>query len=856
MDASGSRGHPEQRGHPEHTEAFWASSEQVLRFHLGVATVFALAVAAIPAFGPNRFWLAGLIFGVEVISTVALLRRVDDGAPPSPLMALVDSTLALIVVATVPETFTVAVVVFASMAALHVLWFGPRFSLGLMAVTATLLTLIGRWQEPAMWEISIGAYVICTLASATILNSLARSAEKNRRRFDDLINGVDAVLWEARDDEPIGFVSENVMDALGVPAQEVIDEESFAGRLHPADRENWWTSRERNREGHDTETHLRLRGIGGRYRRVQERVKVTLNNDGTIKNRRGLLVDETTRWQAEAGLRRYSDFIEGIPVALVLLHVVDPDDPDSMIVTDLNPAARHLFGVEQLSGTVKVADAITLDREWRQRLADVSTMGRPVEAPFVKIPNFAGIFALRAVPLPGRSVGVSLEDVTKRARLEESFRHQAMHDSLTGLPNRLQLHERLSEALAGSDGSGDAGDAVALLVVDLDQFKEVNDSLGHEYGDRLLTELARRLDSNLRDCDTVARLGGDEFAVLLTNNANEAAAMDVANRLIELCEQPFNFDRFRFQVSASIGIAISPQHGEDAETLMRRADGAMYRAKSAVDGKSIYSPGQDLQSVRRLELLGDLRAAANRTGDMVVHYQPRIDLRTNRTIGVEALVRWQHPRHGMLPPDEFIELAEVSGTIHWLTRNVSERAAEEMKPLLESRQLELSVNLSTRNLYDSNLVIWVSELMERQGLPAGALCFEITESQLMDDPDQSMTMLRDLRALGIRFSIDDFGTGYSSLSYLRQLPIDEVKIDKSFVQHLSEDDTIVRAVIDLGHGLGLHVVAEGVEDPHTRDLLTEMGCDSAQGFYFSAPLPAADLIDFLSEAWEEPVATR
>ena len=467
------------------------------------------------------------------------------------------------------------------------------------------------------------------------------------------------------------------------------------------------------------------------------------------------------------------------------------------------------------------------------------------------------------MPLPDRSVGISLEDVTKRARQAESFRHRALHDPLTGLPNRAMLHERLTHALIEADRTGDP---VALLLVDLDQFKEVNDALGHEYGDGVLRELSRRLVGRLRQCDTIARLGGDEFAILLTTDATAEGAAEVARRLNELCEEPIQVADYRLQVSASVGIALAPEHANDAETLLRRADGAMYRAKGAGGGYAIYSPGHELNAVRRLELLADLRDAIQ-TEAFVVHYQPRIDLATLQPVGVEALVRWRHPRHGLLPPGEFIELAEVSGAIRLLTQTVTERATADVRGLGATAGLAVSVNLSMRNLYDPTLVEWVTAMIEESHIPAGALCFELTESQLMDDPRQANEVLHQLHRSGVRFSVDDFGTGYSSLAYLRDLPIDEVKIDRSFVADLARGDSrIVQSVIDVGHHLGLHVVAEGVETPEVLARLRELGCDSAQGFHLAMPMPLGDLRSFLDEApprttgagpaWEAAITER
>jgi diguanylate cyclase (GGDEF)-like protein len=387
-------------------------------------------------------------------------------------------------------------------------------------------------------------------------------------------------------------------------------------------------------------------------------------------------------------------------------------------------------------------------------------------------------------------------------------------------------------------------------MVDLDRFKDVNDTLGHEYGDRLLVELARRLSMKLRNCDTIARLGGDEFAILVLDADDDGATMAVAERLVELCEEPFHIDQFRLQVGASVGAAVAPDDAEDAESLMRQADAAMYEAKESGGGIVAHSGMSKDAGGTRIELLADLKRAVE-TDELVLHYQPRFDLRALRPVGVEALVRWQHPHRGILGPSEFIELAEVSGTIAALTRTVTERATADMAALRPGAPYTVNVNLSARNLHDPLLVDWVIDLLRRSDYPPMSLCFELTEAQLAEDPSQSLEVLHRLRLLGVRLSVDDFGSGYSSVSYLRELPIDEVKIDASFMRGLSAgDSTLVRSVIDLGHNLGLHVVAEGVEDHTSLEALRALGCDSAQGFHLAQPMPFEDLQRYFAQAGE------
>ncbi len=818
--------------------------EEIIRWRYVAAVVIGTAIAAIPAFGPDRAWIGigGAMAGIA--SNLLVSRRVAAGEPLPRGMAVGDLLTAMAVIALAPEAYGVAATVMVSMTGLFVFWFGRDFTLRLVPFTALGLLGLGLWAEPTLWAPAFVAWAVTTVFSVIILSRVAAAYASSRNRYDELVNGIDAAVWEAEGPTgPPDYLSDHVVDLLGFTPEQFRDVEFMRGRIHPDDLPEVLESRAQIALGSSAEAHFRIRDVHGRTRRLQDRVKVTVDADGEVLRRRGILVDETARWEAEATVRRYADFIEGIPIALVILRLDDPDDASSLRIVAANPAAGELVDLpDDDSVDRRLVDLVPIDEAFLQQLADVVHAAQPFARPSVQLPGVDETFSLRAVPLPDRCVGLSLEDVTKRAKVAESFRHQATHDPLTGLPNRALLHERLTHALIQADRTGAP---VALLLVDLDQFKEVNDALGHEYGDGLLRELSRRFSARLRDCDTIARLGGDEFAVLLTTDADRTGAEEVARRLTDLCEEPVQVADYRLQVSASIGIALAPEHANDAETLLRRADGAMYRAKGSGGGYAVYSPGHELNSVRRLELLADLREAI-RSEAFIVHYQPRIDLPTMQPVGMEALVRWRHPRHGLLPPGEFIELAEVSGAIRLLTQTVTHRATTDLHDL-GAGPLTVSVNLSTRNLYDPTLVEWVTEVVESAEVEPGALCFELTESQLMDDPRRSGEVIHDLHRAGIRFSVDDFGTGYSSLSHLRDLPIDEVKIDRRFVAELERgDDRIVRSVIDLGHHLGLEVVAEGVEGPEALERLRELGCDSAQGYHLAVPMAVEELSEFLS----------
>ncbi|CAN7603703.1 putative bifunctional diguanylate cyclase/phosphodiesterase [Rhizobacter sp. LjRoot28] len=428
----------------------------------------------------------------------------------------------------------------------------------------------------------------------------------------------------------------------------------------------------------------------------------------------------------------------------------------------------------------------------------------------------------------------------------------AYEDSLTGLPNRTSFRQAVS---AATEAAAAAGRSVAVVMMDLDRFKHVNDVLGYRYGDLMLKRVAERLAQEvLRDGDIVARLDGDEFAVLLPmlDPATDAAlANTVARRITESFDRSVLLDDQAVDISASIGIALWPQHAGDTDTLLSRAEVAMYAAKRRRDGPTFYDAKLDAASAQTLSLLTELRHAIDH-GELRLYLQPKLALDTGRVIGAEALVRWQHPVRGLVPPMEFIPFAEQTGFIRVLTLWVFEEAARHWKRLSRSgAPLSVSVNLSTRDLMDQDLPQKFEAVLVRHQVPAEGFCLEITESAIMDDPERTLGTLERLSSLGFRLSIDDFGTGYSSLAYLKRLPVDELKIDKSFVLNMEkdiDDARIVRSTIDLAHGLGLTVVAEGVENAQCWELLRALHCDEAQGFHMSRPLPA-DEFERWSSLW-------
>ncbi len=438
-------------------------------------------------------------------------------------------------------------------------------------------------------------------------------------------------------------------------------------------------------------------------------------------------------------------------------------------------------------------------------------------------------------------------DITERKRMEETIKHLAYHDILTGLPNRLLFIDHLRLALSQSSRNQHM---VAVLYLDLDNFKEINDSLGHAFGDQLLQAVSRRLKTCLRESDTIARIGGDEYSVLLPHADNEEDIVTIAGKIISAFQQPFIIGNHTLHTSASIGISLYPYDGTDVETLLKNADAAMYNAKKR--GRNtyrFYNPAMNNRTLERMKLTNRLRHAIE-SGELVVYYQPQVNIDTGQILCAEALVRWQHPEMGLLQPMQFIPLAEETGLItqidEWVLRTACAQNITWQKAGYSP--VSIMVNLSSRHFQQPDIVDTVSQILKETGLEPGFLGIEITERTLMQDIDLTIPYFNKLAGTGIRFCIDDFGIGYSSLNYLKKLPVQMLKIDKSFISGLSTDPdykTITNAVINLAHSLKLSVVAEGVETDDQLAFLQIIHCDEMQGYHFSRPLPSEEFVQFL-----------
>lgn len=568
----------------------------------------------------------------------------------------------------------------------------------------------------------------------------------------------------------------------------------------------------------------------------------------------------------EAGVARAADETATLRAAKVIDvdHSILDDFFDGVIAIDqkgrtvsFNHAAQRMFGYESMEvfgREAKLIIAAPCQEEFASYLAGWIRPGRESAASGSREmwgrrkDGTTFPIELRATRMfldgERRFVAI-LRDISEQKAQTEALEYQTLHDVLTSLPNRTLLNDRLKQAiLTGSR----QGKSAAVLVMDVDGFKAVNDTRGHHVGDRLLQQIALRLEGLLRNSDTVARLGGDEFAILPGLGMGGEDGATTAQKILRALDQPFKIDDRALRIAASIGIAVYPEHGQDAPTLLRHADAAMYVAKRARCGYAVYAPRLDHEIPPRLRLAGELRhALAN--DELVLHFQPKIDLRIGKTIGVEALVRWRHPKRGLVLPMTFIPVAEETELIKPLTEWVLNRALQQARIWLESGlDIDVAVNLSERNLLDPGLPAMAGDLLEAWGVGPGHLKAEIPESSMTAAP--VIEMAKQLGGIGIGLAIDHLGTGVSSLAHLARLPVREIKIDGSRIATKlgRGDDRVVRPIVDLGHRMGLKMVAKGVEDQKTLDRLLSLGCDAAQGYHLCPPIDAADLSPWLRDS--------
>ncbi len=727
---------------------------------------------------------------------------------------------------------------------------------------------------------------VADIAAATLVHERLRAAEARARELEALYagavrSGADLTVIVRLRDRRILHVNRGIERLSGYRVDEVVGRTSDEVALwkDAARRDEWYRRLEHEGSVHDFLATFRTRDGGERtfqmvgecFEWLGETAAVMSLRDVTHRGRRERNVDRIAgALSREAGAAYFPALVEHLARALdadlVFIAEVDPSQPRFMRTVAVHerggPAKGFTFEIrDSPSAQVLANGACVVARQAAARFpGDAGLAGHGTEA-YVGIPlrnahgvAFGVLAALYRQPLDDTSLAESLLAVfagRAGAELERdhhlrALEHQAHHDALTGLPNRVLLKKRIEEELA-RDGPKAAG---ALLLVDLDRFKEVNDTLGHPVGDLLLAAVGERLrEAALAHGGWVSRLGGDEFAAWYTGMGDAAPAERAARQLLDALATPAEVEGLRLEVGASIGIALMPRHATTPSGLLRCADVAMYATKARGTGRGLYDASQDPYSTERLTLLSELGGAVRR-GELRLAYQPRVAIANGAVRGVEALVRWQHPRHGLLAPERFVPLAELSDVVRVLTLWVLDEAlAQQARWRAGGRAVPVSVNFSARHLMDEACADHIVQCLAAHGADPGGLEIEITESALIADPERAAATLERIRATGVRIAVDDFGTGYSSLAHLRRLPLHTLKIDVSFVRQMlasAPDRAIVASTIHLAHDLGFGAVAEGIEDGETLAALTAMGCDEGQGFHLGRPMPPAELGEWLA----------
>jgi diguanylate cyclase (GGDEF)-like protein/PAS domain S-box-containing protein len=683
-------------------------------------------------------------------------------------------------------------------------------------------------------------------------------------KYRTLVEQIPAVTYIDPVDDPETslYTSPQIERMLGYTPEEWRENKLWPKCLHPDDRERVLAADERFEAGEEPfSEEYRLIAKDGSVVWVREEAVAVRNKEGVPLYWQGVILDVTKRKEAEGAVRRSeASLAESQRMAHlgtwewdVRTDEVWWSDETFRIYGfepgEFAPTFEKLIGVVHPDDRILLREAIRAAHYEHKAYDFEHRIVRPSGE--LRWVHRRGEVVRGEGSEPLRMIG-TVHDITERKVLEEQLEHQALFDSLTDLPNRRLAVDRLRQALERTRRK--KGPQVAVLFMDLDDFKLINDSVGHDLGDRLLMEVAKRLEESLRPEDTLARFGGDEFVVLLDDVQSPEEAVRIAERITDELREPFVIEGRELFVRASIGIALGSFPHKSSEDLLRDADTAMYRAKYEGLTYKAFDEAMSQRAIDRLELENDLRRAIERE-EFVVHYQPIVNLQSGKLWGIEALVRWEHPERGLLDPDEFVPVAEESGLVvpmgELVLAEACRRAAEWQKEHPHTPPLCVSVNLSGRQLRRADLHEVIEQALEASGLSASSLSLDITETVYISALDADTAALDRLRALGIKISIDDFGAGYSSLSYLKRLPADVLKVDKSFVRGLGlevEDTAIVQSIVDLAHILGMEVVAEGVEVEEQETLLEEMGCDFGQGYYFSEPLSPEDVLHFLAKA--------
>jgi diguanylate cyclase (GGDEF)-like protein/PAS domain S-box-containing protein len=677
--------------------------------------------------------------------------------------------------------------------------------------------------------------------------------KKSEEKFRQLAETTEAIFWEYDlVNDRWDYVAPQVTRMLGYAPEEWTNFQFWTDRLHETDRE--WVLRYCIKKRQTGKTHTfdyRFLKKDGGMVWLRDFVSVEMEGAHPVRMR-GLMIDITDRKKTELDLQKLSLAVKQSPATVVITDLLGA-------IEYVNPKFTRITGytLDEVRGlNPRILQSGNMPAEVYRSLWETISQGEEWHGELENKRKDGSLFWELASISPVRDqagnithfIGVK-EDITERKRYEERLQYMATHDELTGLVNRTLLQDRLAQSMSCAHLSGRH---VAILLLDIDRFKMINDSLGHDFGDKLLRAVAQRLLQVVRSGDLVARLGGDEFVVLLSEVEEASTAGLVAGKLLQKLAWPFTIDNREIIVTASMGICLSSPENADGITLIRNADIAMYRAKSAGNNFAFYSPEMNSQILETMELESALRLALERE-EFCLHYQPKVDMASARITGFEALIRWNHPQRGMVSPVDFIPLAEETGLIvpigSWVLLEACRQAKAWQAQGLP--HLTVAVNLSARQFRKGDLAQSVSAILEQTGLDAQLLDLEITESMVMDDSDGAEQTMHNLKQLGVKLSLDDFGTGYSSLNCLRRFPVDTLKIDRSFINDVASDQScasVATSIIAIAHNLKLDTVAEGVETREQLAFLAGCGCDAYQGFVFSKPLPAEQFADlFITE---------
>ena len=710
-------------------------------------------------------------------------------------------------------------------------------SIGMSAAAA--IRHDGNWQSSAL-SFPIAALVIAAPA-ITIAASLSRARSTNRAIMQEM----GLMLWESTPGATTPYyVDGDVGETRRHPPEFFLTPGNWDSLLHPEDRHVGSAMDARLRDGEPYRYRYRQRDLDGHYRWIEEIGRPIHDEQGRVAGMRGLFLEVTDQVHQGEHLARLDGLVNNLTTPVVVMALADPDDPRSFEVAYTNPASERLFGSTELVGrkAVEVVPAAFVDPAdggIAHRVARAVRESTPLTIRNIRWRDPGGglrLVTLHFNPLVGNQVAVAVEDTTDLASAQSELERLAHLDDLTGLPRRSRLREAMLHGPAGS----------VIAILDLDQFKEINDAFGHECGDELLQEVAGLLGSIPLDGGLVARLGGDEFGFFIPPGAYTPDQL--GHRIIEALSRPIVLPSgLTLQTSGSIGVTVKRRAEMSPDELLRQADVAMYRAKTSRSSLEVYEPADDTSAPHRMMLLGEVRRAI-RNSELELHYQPIIDCLSADIVRFEALLRWRHPTLGLLPPADFIELTELSNLNADVVLHCLEIAiTDAQRWSAAGYPMPISINIAGSTLHDIRLMDSILRRVERAGLPRHVLGVELTERQLLLGSGQSIRSLHRMVEAGLWMSIDDFGTGTSSLAALRQIPAHELKIDKSFVNDLrTGDGTLCGTIVAMAHQLGLSVVAEGVEDELTWRWLRAHGADHAQGFHFARPAPAAQVEPLLA----------